>query len=158
MPRWMDRVNQQKVPDLPRLPSHALDRSPTKANLDKSRTNPIVLRSRIEWSLRAKARRIHQQPKSGISFGSRNAAMTSKRWPTGSPLLRHLENKTQSSGQRVDAQALSSRIGNRAWSALMRRNRSLPFSPGISKSRTARSKAERSQRNACIGQLSNTTE
>jgi hypothetical protein len=103
-------------------------------------------------------RGIHQRPKSGISFGSRNAAMTSKRWPTGSPLLRHFENKTQSSGQRAEAKALSSRIGNRAWSALMRRNRSLPFSPGMSKSRTARSKAERSQRNACTGQLSNTTE
>jgi len=103
-------------------------------------------------------RGIHQRPKSGISFGSRNAAMTSRRWRTGSPLLIHRENKTQSSGQRVEAQALSSRIGNRAWSALMRRNRSLPLSPGISKSRTARSKAERSQRNACIGQLSNTTE
>ena len=99
------------------------------------------------YPVAATPRGIHPRPKSGISFGSRNAAMISRRWPTGSPLLRHFENKTRSSGQRVEARALSSRIGNRAWSALKRRNRSLPFSPGISKSRTARSKAERSHRN-----------
>jgi hypothetical protein len=50
------------------------------------------------------------------------------------------------------------RLGRPAWSALMPRNRSLPFILGISKSRIARSKVERSERNACIGQLSNTTE
>jgi hypothetical protein len=100
---------------------------------------------------------IHQRPKSGISFGSRNAAIISRRWRTGPPLSRHCENKTRSSRERVDAEPLSSRIGNRAWRALMRRNRSLPFIPGISKSRIARSKVERSQRNACLGQLTNTT-
>jgi hypothetical protein len=99
----------------------------------------------------------HQRPKSGISFGSRNAAMTSKRWRTGT-LVETFGKQNTVLRTEGGCGSAEQRDWEPRWSALMPRNGSLPFILGISKLRIARSKVERSERNACVGQLSNTTE